>query len=82
MATSAKSEQPDSGDKEVLEFADVPPQSPENFQGPRDTEEPPQNKLDEIAGGDAKKKAQLAFSSDGPYKDEIGKEGNGPGSSL
>lgn len=47
----------------------------------RETQEPSQNKLDEMAGGDAKK-AQLALSSDGPYKDEIGKEGNGPGSSL
>lgn len=37
MATSAKSEQPDGGDKEVLEFVDELPRGPENFQGPRDT---------------------------------------------
>ena len=76
MATLAKSEQPESGDKEVLEFEDEPPQGPENFQGIQDTEKTPQNKLDDIAGVDAKKKAQLAFSSDGPYGDKVKKEGN------
>ena len=82
MATSAKSEQPESGDQEVLEFADERPQGPEGFQGTQEgfsrTTKPP-NKLDEVAGGDAKRKAQLALSSDGPYGDEVGKEGNGPG---
>jgi hypothetical protein len=75
MATSVKSEQPESGDQEVLYFADEPPQGPEDFHGIQDTDISPKNKLDEIAGGDAKKKAQLALSPDGPYGDEIGKEG-------
>jgi hypothetical protein len=78
VATSAKSEQPESGDKEVLEFADKQPQGPEDFRGTQDTDTAPQNMLDEVVGGDAKKKAQLALSSDGPYGEEVGKEGNGP----
>ena len=78
MATSVKSEQPESGDKEVLDFADEPPQGPEDFHGIQDTDTSPENKLDEIAGGDAKKKAQLALSPDGPYGDEVRKEGNKP----
>ena len=76
MATSVKSEQPKSGDEEVLDVADEPPQGPEDSHGIQDTETLPENKLDEAAGGDAKKKAQLALSPDGPYGDEVGKEGN------
>jgi hypothetical protein len=76
MATSAKSEQPESGDKEVLEVVDEPSQGPEDFHGIQDTDTPPENKLDEVAGGDAKKKAQLALSPDGPYGDEVKRDGN------
>jgi hypothetical protein len=76
MATSVKSEQPESGDKEVLNVADEPPQGPEDFHGMQDTYTSPKNKLDKVAGRDAKKKAQLALSPDGPYGDEVGKEGN------
>jgi len=76
MAMSAKSEQPESGDKEVLDVADEPSQGPEDFHGIQDTDTSPKNKLDEVAGGDAKKKAQLALSPNGPYGDEVGKEGN------
>ena len=75
MATSVKSEQPESGDKEVLDIADEPPQGPEDFHGIQDTDTSPTNKLDEVAGGDAKKKAQLALSPDGPYGGEVGKGG-------
>jgi hypothetical protein len=79
MATSAKSEQPEDGDKEVLEFADEPPEGPEDFHGIQDTDTAPHNKLDEVAGSDAKKKAQLAWSIDGPYGEKVGKGGNKPG---
>jgi hypothetical protein len=44
----------------------------------QDTDTSPENKLDEIAGGDVKKTAQLALSPDTPYGDEVGKEGNKP----
>lgn len=53
MATSVKSEQPESGDKEVLDVADEPPQGPEDFHGIQDTDTSPTNKLDEVAGGEA-----------------------------
>jgi hypothetical protein len=43
MATSAKSEHPQSGDKEVLEFANE--QGPEDFHGIQDTEKASQNKI-------------------------------------
>jgi len=81
MASSAKSELPDSGDKEPLDFENDqgPSQEGESgLQGLRETETTGQvpNKLDEVAGGDAKKKAQLALSGEGPYGDEVGKEGN------
>jgi hypothetical protein len=79
MATSAKSEQPDDGDKGVLEFANEPPEGPEDLHGIQDTDTAPLNNLDEVAGSDAKKKAQLALSSDGPYVEKGGKEGNKPG---
>src|SRR5436305_12363159 len=62
--------------REMLEFVDAP------HQGPRDTEKTRRNELDEVAGGNAKTKAQSASSSDGPCKNELGKEGSGPGSSL
>jgi hypothetical protein len=82
MASSAKSELPDSGDKEPLDFENEPTsQEAEReggIQGLQETETtgPVPNKLDEVAGGDAKKKAQLALSGEGPYGDEVGKEGN------
>ena len=79
MATSANSEQPESGDKEVLDFGGESSQGPEEgFQGTQvsSLDAKPRNKLDEVAGGDAKKKAQLALSKEGPYGDEVGKEGN------
>lgn len=60
---------------EVLEFGDEPPQGPENFGGVQDGKPPPPNQLDDMAGGDAKKKAQLALSSDGPYAEEIKNNG-------
>jgi hypothetical protein len=72
---SRNSELPESGDKEVIYVADEPPQGPEDFHGVQDTDPSPENKLDEIAGGDAKKKAQLALSPDGPYEDEVRKGG-------
>lgn len=75
MATLAKSEQPESGDKGVLEVADERSQGPENFQGIQDIDARPRNKLDDLAGGDAKK-ARLALSNDGPYGEKVGKEGN------
>jgi hypothetical protein len=64
MATSVKSEKPESGDKEVLDVADEPPQGLENSCGIQDTDTLPENKLEEVAGGDTKK-AQLAMSPDG-----------------
>jgi hypothetical protein len=78
LATSVKLEQPESGDKEVLVVADELPQGPADFYGIQDTGTSPKDKLDEIAGGDAKKKAQLAVSPDGRYGGEVGKEGNKP----
>jgi hypothetical protein len=65
MATSVKSEKPESGDKEVLDVADEPPQGLEDSCGIQDTDTLPENKLEEVAGGDTKKKAQLAMSPDG-----------------
>ena len=84
MATSAKSELPDSGDKEPLDFENDPAsQQGEGggLQGLQETETTGRvpNKLDEVAGGDAKKKAQLALGGEGPYGDEVGKEGNHSG---
>jgi hypothetical protein len=75
---AVKSEQPESGDKEVFYFAVKPPQGPEYFHGIQDTDRLPENKLDEIAAGDAKNTAQLALSPDTPYGDKVRKEGNKP----
>lgn len=77
MATSVKSEQPESGDKKVFYFAE-PPQGLEGFRGIQDTDTSPENKLDKIEGGDAKKKAKLVPSPDKHYGDEVRKEGDKP----
>jgi len=78
MATSARSERPDSGDQEPNEVVtndQEDAQGPESFQGPRDAYEDDSgpNKLDEVgaAGGDAEAKAKMALSKDGPFDGKL-----------
>jgi hypothetical protein len=79
MATAVKSEQPKSGDKRSpLLCRQATPGSGRLPTASRTRDTSPENKLDEIAGGDVKKTAQLALSPDTPYGDEVGKEGNKP----
>lgn len=83
MAPAARSERPDSGDQESLDVVsnDQQDQGPEHFQGLQDAyeENSGPNKLDAVgaAGGDAKAKAKLALSTDGPFGKDIDKEGTG-----
>ena len=83
MATAARSERPDSGDQEPNEVVtndQQDAQGPESFQGRQDDYEDNRgpNQLDDVgeAGGDAKAKAKIALSSDGPFGKSVEAEGN------